>query len=62
VKKRLCEICKKPLSIYNKSDVCFCHQRGDIIKDVTKTICTSRTIEGLSIVEHDYYGKSDLDW
>lgn len=62
MERRLCQICKKPLSIYNKSDVCFCHQKSDLVKDIQKSVCTSRTNSAFREVELNYFGESDLDW
>jgi hypothetical protein len=40
--KRLCRKCGKALAEANKSDECFCHQTGMVIKERTPaTLCTS---------------------
>lgn len=30
MKKHLCRICRKPLSVLNKDSICFCHKKGGV--------------------------------
>lgn len=53
--ERICRICGKVLSHYNKTDSCFCHQGGEEELH-TEGLCTSRTISGQFKVDRDYYG------
>ena len=42
--KRMCKICGKQLSDWNKFDICFCHQPGMVVfVRIPVTGCTSYT-------------------
>lgn len=39
---RECRICGLPLSVYNDTDICFCHQDGmPVVSHIPVTLCTS---------------------
>ena len=69
-KIRRCKICGKRLSIYNKSDQCFCHSfdpdLGEpdmgIIYSNGDTSYSDRPWKGIDIVNRDYYGDRDGGW
>jgi hypothetical protein len=59
-KRRKCRICKKRLSIYNYSDVCFCHPQHPAyhIPELSLTNkFTSPTNLGRFHAIKDYYGQ-----
>jgi len=45
-----------PLSNRNPQDVCFCHQKGNVVIEHPQPICTSRDPAGWSQIKLDYYG------